>query len=508
MSDVSVSELQATIARLEAERDALQIRNEAIADELEALKRRLFGRKTEQEPQSGKSQLFSEDEIAAESAEDSDTAETTVRSHTRRARSRKPLPENLEREEILLDIPEEEKTCACGHELVRIGEETSEKLDVIPARFRVKRYIRPKYACRNCEGSGDEDKPAVRVASMPPAIIERGIATPTLLAFIIINKYVDSMPLARQEAAFARLGVELPRQRMADWVMAVSEAAAPVVAALSVDLRAGPVMLADETTVQVLGEEDRPDTSKSQMWAAYGGLPETPAVLYRYAPSRSTDAARELVGEFSGYLQTDGYEAYDRLARDRDDLIHVGCWAHARRKFFDAKTGSKKTGAAEQAIAMIAKLYQLEKEHSDMPRDETFLEARRSKAEPIFASIKKWLDKKALHVPPSTALGKAVSYTLGQWDKLIRYVESPHLTPDTNRIENKIRPFVIGRKNWLFSGSPRGAQATAGLYSLLSTAKANGIDPYRYMRTLIGRLPTDSCEEHYRNLLPYNIELD
>lgn len=493
------------LAELEAENARLRLQNQALTDELEAIKRRFFGRSSEKTDQPAQPQLF--DEIETPQAQPPE-AQIAVGSHTRRGGGRKPLPTHLEREEILLDIPEEQKRCACGNDLVRIGEEVSEKLEIIPARFVVKRYVRPKYACHHCEGSADEDRPAVRIASMPPAIIERGIATPTLLAFIIVNKYVDSMPLARQELSFARLGVELPRQRMADWIIAVGEAATPVVEQLLIDLRAGPVLLADETTVQVLGEEERNNTSKSFMWVGYGGAPQRPVVYYRYATGRATSEAAALIGGFSGYLQTDGFEAYDRLVRERDDLIHVGCWAHARRKFFDAKGNSKKAGAADEAIAMIAKLYQAERELADLHDAEAFLTQRRERVQPVLEQMKSWLEKKALHVPPQTALGKAVSYTIGQWDKLVRYLEHPDLTPDTNRVENKIRPFVIGRKNWLFSGSPRGANTTAGVYSLIETAKANGIDPYRYMRTLIGRLPTATTTADYRALLPSKISLD
>lgn len=493
------------IAELEAELARVRLEKEALQDELETLKRRFFGRSSEKAADDTQPQLF--DELPQENAADAQVEETPVRAHTRKGGGRKPLPKHLQREDVVIDIPEAEKQCACGQGLTRIGEEVSEKLEVIPARFVVKRIIRPKYACKNCEGSGDEDKPAVRVAPMPPAVIPRGIATATLLAFIIVNKFVDAMPLARQEKSFARLGVELPRQRMADWVMAVAEALAPVVKQLGIELRAGPVLLVDETTVQVLQEEDRPDTSRSYMWAAYGGATEKPVVYFRYAPSRSTAEAEAIVDTYSGYLQADGYEAYDRLAKEREDLILVGCWAHARRKFFDAKGSSKKAGATDQAMAMIARLYKIETELSDMPRDEEFRSRRAQQAEPILAELKGWLDKKALHVPPKTALGKAVTYTLGQWDKLVRYLKSPHLTPDTNRIENKIRPFVVGRKNWLFSGSPRGANAIAGLYSLIETAKANGIDPYRYLRVSIDRVPHAETEDDHRNLLPQYIDL-
>lgn len=497
------------IAELERQLAQMTAAYEELAAKYDTLKRKLFGRSSEKQQHDDQPQLF--DDLAEETdASEIDAAvqTTPVAAHTRTTKqSRKPLPKNLEREEVLLDIPEEDKHCGCGHELVRIGEEVSEKLTVIPARFIVTRFIRPKYACHHCEGSGEEDKPAVRIAPMPPAIIPRGIATPSLLAFIITAKYVDGIPLKRQETGFARIGVDLPRQRMADWVLAVGEAFAPVMEQLFIELRAGPILLLDETTVQVLGEENRANTSLSYMWCAYGGEPDKPAVVYRYAPSRSTAEAQAIVDTYSGIIQTDGYEAYDRLTGDRDDLIHVGCWAHARRKFVDAKAAGKKAGAADQALALIARLYRIEKELAEMPQDPTFADSRRAKAQPVLDELKAWLNTKAQRVPPQTNIGKAVSYTIGQWDKLVRYLDSSYLTPDTNRIENKIRPFVVGRNAWMFSGSPRGATAAATLYSLIETAKANGIEPHRYMLNVIERLPKASTPNEYRALLPQHIDL-
>jgi transposase len=440
-----LSTMTAAYTRAVTEKKLLQVEYDELASQLEALKRRFFGRSSEKQQHDGQPQLFDEPGEELTATDPEPVTSTTVKSHSRKQSSRKPLPDNLERQEVILDISEEQKHCGCGHDLVRLGEEVSEKLTIIPARFIVTRYIRPKYACRNCEGSGDEDNPAVRISPMPPAIIPRGIATPSLLAFIITAKYVDGLPLNRQETSFSRIGVDLPRQRMADWIIAVGEALTPVMDQLYIELRAGPVLLVDETTVQVLGEEDKKNTSLSYMWCAYGGESEHPSVVYRYAPGRSTAEAQAIVGSYSGYLQADGYEAYDRLARDRDDLTLVGCWAHTRRKFVEAKGSGKKTGAADQAIAMIARLYRIQTELASTAGDDTYLATRRQKAEPVLTEFRAWLDEKALRVPPSSALGKAVTYALGQWDKLVRYLDSPYLTPDTNRIENKIRPFVVGR---------------------------------------------------------------
>jgi len=500
MVEQRIAELQAQVARLELEKQAL-------ADQLEAIKRRFFGRSSEQLEHDSQQQLFDESEQRSEPPEEQAQPPVAVKSHTRtpHRKSRKPLSESLPREEIHLELSDEERSCGCGDKLHRIGEEVSEKLDVQPARFVVKRYIRGKYACRSCEGSGDEALPAVRTAPMPPAVIKRGIATPGLLAFILTAKYVDGLPFARQEKSFARFGVVISRQRMADWAMAVGEALTPVVRELLIELRAGPVLLLDETPVQVHGEEGRKNTARSYMWASYGGPPETPVVYYCYAPTRATRAAADIVGDFSGYLQSDAYGVYRRLCRERADLYPVGCWAHARRKFFEARGSGKKAGAAEYALSAIGKLYSVERQLSHLPRDGEFLSKRRELIEPELEKFEKWLVKKAEQVPPTSSLGKAVGYTLGQWEELVRYLESPYLSPDTNRVENKIRPFVIGRRAWLFSGSPRGAEAMAGIYSLVESAKAASIEPYRYLRAVIERLPT--CTD-YRSLLPNHIELE
>ncbi len=502
-----LAELEEQIKRLEQEKQLLELEKQSLADQLEALKRRFFGRSSEQVEDATQQQLFDESEQLAEPSEGDAQRPVSVKSHTRtpHRESRKPLSESLPREDIHLELSEEERVCGCGAELLRIGEEVSEKLDVLPARFVVKRYIRGKYACRNCEGSGDEELPAVRITPMPPAIIPRGIATPGLLAFILTAKYVDGLPFARQEKSFSRYGVKLSRQRMADWAMAVAEVLKPVIEQLLIELRAGPVLLIDETPVQVHREEGKENTSRSYMWVGYGGAPESPVVYYHYAATRACSAADTIVGNFRGYLQSDGYEAYERVCAGRVDLHHAGCWAHARRKFFDARSGGGKSGAAENALSTIAKLYSAESKLAEWPRDEQFLTARYELVESELVSFHKWLIKKAEHVPPKSSLGKAVGYTLGQWEKLVRYLESPYLSPDTNRVENKIRPFVIGRKAWLFSGSPRGAQAMAGLYSLIETAKANSLEPYRYLRAVIERLPTST---DYRSLLPNYIDFE
>jgi len=481
---------------------------EILRQEVAWYKEKLFGRSSEKLSAAELEQirLFDEAEAAIAQREAEEQLQL-VPAHVRRRPVRRPLPASLPREEVLIDIPEAEKHCGCGHELVRIGEESSEKLDVIPPQVRVIRTIRPKYACHHCEGSGDEGRPAVRIAPAPAAIIEKGIATPGLLAYIATAKFCDALPLYRQEKQFLRYGVELARQTMADWMITTAEACAPLMKLLEARVRSGPLLQLDETRLQVLGEPGRANTSLSFMWVARGGPPEAPVILYYYAPSRGAEVAQQMLGDYRGYLQTDGYEVYDRVCDGAEGVVHVGCLAHVRRDFHDAHKSSKKSGSAEEALATIARVYRVESSLRELYTDaQQFAAERRRQVEPILAEFRAWLDRRSTQVPPGTLLGKAISYALGQWPKLIRYLEHPAMTPDTNAVENSIRPFVVGRRNWLFSGSPRGATASATLFSIIETARANGREPYWYLRQLFEGLPTASTEAEIVKLAPFRTD--
>jgi transposase len=487
------------------EKGELAKRIEILGDENSWLKQKLFGRSSEKlsAAELAQMRLFNEAEAIHGEPQPHEQLQK-VSEHSRRRPVRRPLPQSLPRVEVFLDVAEGDKRCACGHELVRIGEECSEKLDVIPPQIRVIRTIRPKYACSHCEGSGDEERPAVLIAPMPPSVIDKGIATPGLLAYIVTAKFCDALPLYRQEKQFLRYGVEIPRQTMADWMIAVARACAPVMEALEKHLRSGPILKLDETTVEVLGEADRANTTKSYMWVARGGPLGSPqVVLYHYAPSRGAEVARAMLGDFQGYLQTDGYDVYDVVAAERPQLVHVGCWAHVRRDFMDARKNSKRSGSTDEALAMIDKLYAMERRRAEYQDPQAFADARRAEVQPVLERLHAWLLRKQTQVLPGALLGKAVDYAVGQWPKLLRYLDHPHLTPDNNACEQAIRPFVVGRKNWLFSGSPRGANASATLYSLIETAKANGLEPYWYLRRLFERLPHVKTPDDLPPLLPF-----
>ena len=452
----------------------------------------------------GQQSLFAETEEGRKAPEESGKQE--IKSHTRKKPGRKPIDPDLPRKEEIIDIPEEEKICACGAVMARIGEETAEKVEIIPPSIYVLKTVRPKYACRCCGGTGDEDKPAVRIAPVPPAVIPRSIAGASLLSHVMIQKYQDHLPYYRQEAQFRRIGIEISRQDMSNWQQQAYAKLLPLFSLMKETVKSGPVIQMDETAVQVMGEEGREDTQKSYMWLARGGPPGKSVVLYEYRQTRGGLHAREFLEGYAGYLQTDGYEGYDAAVKDKPEIIRVGCFAHARRKFFEASKSTKKPQSAEEGIKHIRKLYELEERLRKEQREQSdFLIERKQQAQPVLAAFRAWLEKRAVEVAPSSLLGKAISYTLNQWPKLVMYLESPHLTPDNNACENAIRPFVLGRKNWLFNKSPQGAESSCGIYSLIETAKQNGLEPLLYLRNLFERCPLAVSTSDWEKLLPWNI---
>ena len=507
------SELDHQVRDLDAKVRELDKKVSLYEEQLAWYRNKRYGRATEQLSASELQQirLFDEIERSADSPLPVDSLpDEQPAAHAggaRRRPRRKPLPESLPRIERVIDIPDQDKRCACGHDLVRIGEDTSEKLDVIPPQVRVIRTVRPKYACHHCEGSGDEQRAPVRIAPAPAALIPKALATEGLLAFIATAKFCDALPLYRQEQQFARLGVEMSRRTMSAWMIAAADACRPLMEALTARMRSGPTLQIDETTVQVLREPGRANTTRSYVWVARGGQMAAPVLVYRYEPSRAARVAAEIIGDYRGYVQTDGYEGYERPC-SQPGIRHVGCWAHVRRGFKDAADAlgkvSSRSGAALQALGYIAKLYRAESQLSAYRAEapERFVAERRARVEPVLGQMHQWLRDKSAQVVPRSALGKAVRFALGQWPKLIGYLEHAQLTPDTNACEQAIRPFVVGRKNWLFSGSPRGAAASAALYSLIETAKANGREPYWYLRELFEKLPHARTRADHEALLP------
>lgn len=508
-------ELKALIAQLQtshqAELEKLKGRHEAevrlLEEQVRQLYDKLFGRKSEKDRYSDKSpQLCLFD--MPEPDPDARTEEAVdVERHSRRRGKRKPLPDNLPRVDIVHDIDEQEKVCHCGSELSRIGEDVSEKLDIIPAVIQVVRHIRPKYSCKQCENVA-ENGPTVKMAPAPLQLLPKAIASGGLMAHILTAKFADSLPFYRQEQQFSRLGTDICRATMSRWAMRVAEACLPMKNLLRQEILSGPLINGDETTVQVLKEPGKAASSKSYMWVFRGGPPGAPSFYFHYHQTRSGDVAADFLDGYKGVVQTDGYAGYDFLD-EKQEIIHLGCLAHARRKFMEARKArgknSKKAGAPDVALKYIKDLYRLEKKAQGQNLSaKELLDLRQNEAKPILDSMHAWLVKKSIHVVPKSLLGKAVSYTLNQWDRLKAYIDYPFATPDNNLAENAIRPFCVGRKNWLFAGTPAGAEASATIYSLIESAKANKLEPYKYLRYLFEQLPFAATVDDYRRLMPRN----
>ena len=479
--------------------------NQILKEQIKSLQNMVFGRKSEKTPKDdGQLSLFDMPEPEVPILEEPEIV--TIDKHIRKKRGRKPLPADLPRVDVVHELSEKERQCNCGYLKDRIGQEVSEQLDYIPAKIRVIRNIRYKYACKHCEGVED-DGPTVSIARMPDQIIPKSIATPGLLAHILTAKFADALPFYRQEKQFTRIGIELGRSTMCKWAMTVAGACEILIELMKKDILAGPLIGIDETPLQVL---KGPRKSKSYMWVYRGGPPDKPVILFEYHPIRSGDVASIFLNGYQGIVQTDGYAGYDFLDKKKD-ILHVGCWVHARRKFKDvtkaAGNKSNATGNAGSALKYIGKLYKIEKDARENElTPEQLHEKRQSLAVPILDEFKKWLDARMEKVPPKSLLGQAIHYTLSQWHRLTQYTKDGIVRPDNNLLENAIRPFVVGRKNWLFSDTVQGARASALIYSLIETAKSNGLEPYSYLTYLFERLPEAMTEDDFSALLPHRID--
>lgn len=468
-----------------------------LEDALKQQRQKLFGASSEKisAVQYG---LFNEAEAIEEAVEPEENLVTTVASHTRQKKPRVSIPDDYPREEIIYDLDESDKTCPHdGTELKIIGSDDHEQLDIIPAQVKVIRHKRLKYACPCCHQH-------IATAKKPKQPIEKSIASPGLLAFVATQKYCDALPLYRQSEIFKRLGIQLDRSNLANWMIKSGELVQPLINLLQDHLLARSLVHMDETTVQVLNEPDKKAQSKSYMWLM-ASFTHQPITLFHYAPTRSQQVPIDLLDSSVNALMIDGYEWYQK-ACDHYTIKRLGCWAHARRKFIDAQKLQPrgKIGKPDQALAFIQKLYAIEKQIKDEPPDQKY-RIRQQQAKPIINKIEQWLQKSLPHVPPKTDLGKALVYLHNQWNRLIGYLDDGSYPIDNNLAENAIRPFAIGRKNWLFSNSQAGAKASANLYSLIQTAKANDLNPYDYLKQIFIALPNANTVDDIECLLPWAI---
>ena len=480
-----------------------------MLEQLVLARHRLFGASSEQH--SGQSRLFDEAEVLAQATTEAQDiapipAQTPAsedgndKSKMKPARGkRSPLPAELKRVDVMHEVPEDERTCPCGTPMVEIGQEISEQLDIVPMQIRVLRHIRKRYGCPS-------SLHAPVTAALPPQPLPKSNASADFLAMLLTVKFVDGLPLARFEYVLDRHGVPVPRQTLARWVIGAGRLLQPLHNLLRDTLTDGPFLHVDETVVQVLKEDGKTPTSTSYMWVQTGGPPDKPVVLYDYDPSRSGQVPVRLLEGYRGYLMTDGYDGYNAVAA-MDGIEHLACWAHVRRRFVEAARVQPKgkRGLADEAVALIGTLYGIERDHKDSDDAGRFL-ARQLHSLPALEALHAWLEKTQPEVTPKSALGTALAYLQKYWTRLVRYTERGDLPIDNNRCENAIRPFVVGRKAWLFSDTPAGATASAVIYSLVQTAKANGLEPYAWLRRVMRDLPKAKTVDEVEALLPWNLK--
>ena len=512
-SDGLVGELRV----LRTERDLLK-------EQLNRFKRQLFDAKSEVSAGQQKDLFFNEAELEGAQAQPAtaqgevEAEQIEVPAHKRNKRGRKPLDPALPRDVRRHELPEDQRVCPHdGAALREIGVEVSEQMDIVPQQVRVIRHERVKYACPCCDGG-------LRLAPKPPQVIPKGLLSEAALAWVITSKYLDGLPLYRQAALLGRFmhgsgGTDLSRNTLAAGVVRVGAATQPVINLMRDALLDSTIVHGDETEVQVLKEPGRKAQTKSYMWVqmteASGADGTGPPIrLFGYSPSRSTQAAKTLYEGMrpGGTLMSDGYESYAAIAQQHG-LVHLGCWAHCRRYFHEALQAlpKDKRGPEQVPARFIELIGQMYKVEADARREgldaQSLLQRRAQHSVPVLQQIHD-LALQHLHgVLPGSLLGRALHYVTAQWPKLARYVDDGRYPIDNNICENAIRPFVVGRRNWLFADTVAGANASANLYSLLQTCKANGIDGYQYLKVLLTELPKAKTVEDFEALLPWRLAL-
>lgn len=504
-----VAQLQREVERLRAERDEyleqLKLRDRKIDDlqqQVQALLRRYYGRSSEKmDPHQ---RLLFEDlidkaipELPAEDA----GAEPSPPTQGRKGHGRRRLPSDLPREKIIHDLPEDEKPCpCCGTPRHIIGKQTHEQLDYVPAKVKVLEHIRLTYGCPQCEACTSPDGPQIVTANKPLQPIEKGLAAPGLLSYVIVSKYGDHLPLHRLERIFDRHGIDLARSTMCDWVAQCVDVLRPLYDRMVEQVRASKILHTDDTPVKV-PDRSRTQTRTGRFWVYLGDL-DHPYTVFTYTPSRSRDGPMEFLRDWGQdervYLQADAFGGYDGIYAGEagGQVTEVACWAHARRKFYDAR-GSAPAGSV-QALAHIRLLYDVEKQakqSAEKTRIDLASERHRLRQElavPRLAQFRAWLEsQRAEHggpALPKSPLGQAIQYALNQWEALCVYTTAGRLAIDNNAAENALRRVAVGRKNWLFAGSDNGGRTAATLFSRIATCQRHRVEPMAYLRDVLTRI--------------------
>ena len=453
---------------------------------------RHYGSSSEKSPNQG--ELFNEAEQLVDEAEQAEAEKPAKK----RSGGRKGLSDKLPRFQIHLNLSEEEKEGAINTFYSKIKEE----LDIIPAQVRVLEYLQEKAVFKQ------DGKQVIKAAVQPKHPLGKSIASISLLAYLIVAKYCDALPLYRLEKILERYGGDITRTSMANWIIRLAHVLIPLINLMKEHQLTSDYLQVDETRIQVLKEPGKSPTSDKWMWVIRGGPPDQPVVIFDYDPSRGAEVPSRLLEGFNGTLQADGYAGYN-LVCEENNIIRIGCWDHARRKFVDAvkampaKEKRRKVSKADVALSKIRKLYVIEKEIKKLTAEER-RQQRQEQSVPVLKDLKLWLESNINKLPKDSLTYTAIQYTLNQWDRLTGYCENGHLHISNILAENAIRPMAIGRRNWLFSDTPNGARGSATCYSLIETAKANGLEPYAYIRYVLEHIAAADTVEKLEMLLPWN----
>jgi len=478
---------------------AERARSERLVQIIKEMQRHRFGRRAETLPEDQMLLALEEaeqTEAGATEEEEARSAEARAQTARSRRRNRGALPAHLPRIETIVDI--EDKACPCCNGLLhKIGEDVSERLDIVPAQFRVLVTHRPKYACRACEG-------AVVQAPAPSRLIEGGLPTEATVAHVLVSKYADHLPLYRQAQIYGRQGINLDRSTLADWVGRAAWHLRPLHERLLAHIRSSTKIFADETTAPVL-DPGRGRTKTGQLWAyarddrPFGGA-DPPLAVYVYAPNRKAEQPIAHLADFAGIVQVDGYAGYRPLAR-KNSVQLAFCWSHVRRRFYELAAAGPAPIASE-ALERIATLYAIEKEIRGCSADARSA-ARQDKSRPILAALEPWLREKLALISQKSKLAEAIRYALSRWDGLTLFVDDGRVEIDSNVIERAIRPIALNRKNALFAGSDGGAENWAIVASLIETCKLNGVDPQAWIADTLTKIVSGHLNSEIDELLPW-----
>ena len=463
------SNLSEEVLQLKTDLEEAEKKIALLLEQIKLNRLRRFGRKAENSAQLQLEFVFDEDN----EPQDEDTTkpneeptETITYTRKKRAVGRKIDTCDLPREQIVYDLTEDEKHCKCGGQLKKFGEDKSEQLEYIPAQIKVIEHICAKYSCNCCE--------TVKTAAKPEMPIAKSMAAPSLITEVIIKKYEHHIPWYRQSKIFAQDGIDIPANTICNWFLQAGEVLEPLNTALKNQLNHTGVLQVDETPVKVLKKE-----SKGYMWCYHSYEPKNKFILFEYNNSRESESVNDNLKNYQGILQTDGYSGYNFIGK-KDGIIKVGCFAHCRRKFAEVVKISSSTGKAHEVIKWIGKLYQIESKAREEQLDfAARKKLRQDQAVPILEKIHDLVTKST--APPKSALGRAIFYTTNQWEELNSYVNHGEAEIDNNWVENQIRPFAIGRKNWMFLGNEKAGKTAAFFYSILQTCRMNNIDARKYL---------------------------